>query len=1608
MPRIIRLPFIGKERTKILEERGYSLESIKRATPEELAGILGISKYLAYLIIKAANEANVENVSDELVPKERICPKCGNIITGLEYECGKCGYRIKNIDMEYYERYISKYVDTFIALSKNPRDGTLWLRVKEIYEALGNVEEALDVSLKIDLLKDEGIQIPSEAIKKSELSIEKTQKVAPVPVTMENTAPVIKEEHAEIPEKPDKKTKFKNGLVNGFGVHPAFTKKEVRKKRIIIVGMVFAIVTAAFAVIFIESPPYKIDGNLSEWANIPSYGTFNSKFTSFKIGSYGNYEYLAITGKLDLTTGLNILIDEDSNASTGYSYGKLGSEYRIFIFSNDKLRGVLYHFESNDTHNWTGWKNIGGVKVAGDSDGIELRVPRNIFSRYAIAELVNDGVSSVPIGLFRPTIVGIMKLGGGIATTDTKIGTLYLNNTYIKSATVKGLLLSNIDGKSLPVSLWYEGREIGYGTTGTYISLKDNINIKKSAEIILHYSGSSPNGTKIRLQLKSIIGAASLGFTMGDGFYVNETPTTPVIDGIYADWIKYKNSAVSGNSAPSEDIVSFAEYAGPRESYYYLQTKGEMATGILVPLHSNSPKDSDRDGIPDSEDPYPHDFNNDGIPDNESFVIVNGTRMPDVDGDGIPDYPYGKDMWLNTTIPRDPKIPQKYWGKRVSVYIGPAKGAKPIYPYDFLEVYISGNTGFSIGGIKAQYLFRLYGIGGTITKYEFFVYKNNKFTKENINFDKTRDLAKSWTRLEMKLPLNISNRDVIYRIVSYETLYKDMAHAPFANVMNIHAPTKPNNTIRASQPQFPASPNPMRVNDPDKDPIAGKFIVHLVNQYQSEVNIYQLTYWLSTLNLPKGAEKNHIFTSRDFIDGNVSHFKEEEYAYHKMKEIISKEGMRPIYRVELLNASIFREEWTNLTLKTKQWEILHWMHDLENMRNIDKSYSNPYKLNWYNPEDMRTLEWLGYKLHQNINDWRMAFTIVKGIKSIDDARIGPFFALYPTKTARETNWATKTRAGPTHTVTFQLVRWYSGTSDCHGDNDGYVKITIGSWQYVSGVREDDDSWNAKIIFTNSNTTGSTAYIRLENWESDSGLCGGDDDYGSASFTYYFSTKTWSGSSSTPYVHTSGSDGWADDWFVIEGGDDNEAKLGIYVPNGDNDPMYGGWCFNDPWDTPTIVTFYGGNHYYSYAYYSYSYYAFYVSSGTTISVHLQPSSYNLDLYLYNTSGAQVKSSTNTGTAEDDITYTATETGYWYIGIYAAAGSSDYYQFWFTSGPDDKNFVDISPTTGNSDSGYLIQSYGGVTYYDSSDDWKFYVPSSWVSERGVLYFWMKPNPNADFNLQLYDPAGNLKNSSAKGGAGQAEYVIYELQSDDSAGYWYARILPASSSDYGNYTIFFWAGYVVDFYAQTDNPGPHTPMHSDNGVKVTYSCVGTQYNVYPSDDYYWKVYVDRDSSYSYSSESNLSNDANGHRWISQSPPSGTISTGGSITGHYYEQFYLTINTAHDTGYTSGKYFGANKSYSAPGSGWYDAGCTVTIRVDSTVTENGKKYQFISWTGSGAGSYSGADNPASFTISAVTTETANWNEVPEFSDFTYLFFALAMLGYFINKRRKKYSYDK
>jgi hypothetical protein len=83
---------------------------------------------------------------------------------------------------------------------------------------------------------------------------------------------------------------------------------------------------------------------------------------------------------------------------------------------------------------------------------------------------------------------------------------------------------------------------------------------------------------------------------------------------------------------------------------------------------------------------------------------------------------------------------------------------------------------------------------------------------------------------------------------------------------------------------------------------------------------------------------------------------------------------------------------------------------------------------------------------------------------------------------------------------------------------------------------------------------------------------------------------------------------------------------------------------------------------------------------------------------------------------------------------------------------------------------------------------------------------------------------------------------------------------------------------------------------------------------------------------------------------------SGGGSVVATYKVQYYLTMQTSPS---------GAGSV--SPSSGWYDAGSSVQI---SATANSG--CQFSRWSGSGSGSYSGTNNPASVTMNGPITETA------------------------------------
>jgi hypothetical protein len=90
-------------------------------------------------------------------------------------------------------------------------------------------------------------------------------------------------------------------------------------------------------------------------------------------------------------------------------------------------------------------------------------------------------------------------------------------------------------------------------------------------------------------------------------------------------------------------------------------------------------------------------------------------------------------------------------------------------------------------------------------------------------------------------------------------------------------------------------------------------------------------------------------------------------------------------------------------------------------------------------------------------------------------------------------------------------------------------------------------------------------------------------------------------------------------------------------------------------------------------------------------------------------------------------------------------------------------------------------------------------------------------------------------------------------------------------------------------------------------------------------------------------------------------TITTYGSIIGHYKTQYYLTVSSPHDS--------------PSPVSGWLDSGSSITESVTSPGSGgSGIQYVCTGWTGTGSVPASGTASSITFTAAAPSSITWDW----------------------------------
>ncbi len=568
---------------------------------------------------------------------------------------------------------------------------------------------------------------------------------------------------------------FKNGLINGSGLvngvrSPPPSGRERKGpwrfmiSLIIILLVIFAPLMATF--LLEKRYVYRVDGNFEEWSiGIPYYSlkkasrNINIEYAKFHPADNGIYFYIKMEGRaFENVTGLYIFLDTDGSKATGYRVSDLGADYMVELFGwNNTLKGKsLYFFNSTDQNDFSGFHYLSSVPAVLKGNNIEgfMKVPSAHFSALVVSYNYAFSEDIAPCVFYGKKNFIVEEQGyGGIISLFRESPLLKMNFFGEK------IHVSRITFELYGTANFSNQKYLLYLDNGNGILDSQDSLISSNYQLLAHtlvFSNLNLSGSNFTLFL-SILPKNSVGKTVGakiealesnmpyyldssiiQATYIGKVPASPRIDGSFLDWKNVKRDAArdvisSGKIKVLNSNIDLLNYSAYNASslLIYLQVRGRLLGGTDIPkVEIPSLPDSDRDTVPDKFDLYPHDFNNDGIPDNESYVIVNGMKYPDVDGDGIPDYPYGNDMWLNTTIPSN--FPKPYAGRHVSVYIGPVPHRK-VYGMDTISIFIDsdGNksTGFSLPQYPfgAEYKIELVGRDGRIFESSLYTFQNGSW-----------------------------------------------------------------------------------------------------------------------------------------------------------------------------------------------------------------------------------------------------------------------------------------------------------------------------------------------------------------------------------------------------------------------------------------------------------------------------------------------------------------------------------------------------------------------------------------------------------------------------------------------------------------------------------------------------------------------------------------------------------------------------------------------------------------------------------------------------------------------------------------------------------------
>ncbi len=510
---MLSIPFVGRLRSKVLEKAGYTLEKIKKANPEDLANLDGFSLDLAKRIIRYAQMVNTQtSVPNELIFKEFRCSECGAIVSEVEATCHRCGHVFYKVPYEY-DDLVEDLGEVIAEILNAPQNSSLWREGASILVDMDKDSKAYDFKFKASSLELEDL---------SETDLKKNEEIPVIPK-----------------RKPSKKQpKRYDGLVNGNGVNIGELgqmRRNTRMKSVIVIMIIILPIIFAGILTMGSRPGIIIDGHFGDWANVPEMHGYGSFFKSVKIKEDLSGTYLYIQGTYGFLAGsdykLAILVDDDSNSSTGFPVNSLGVDKIIWVYSKEGVIG--YRTERFLDGNWTAW---GSVDFAIGSHQIELKTYRISESARMEIYYVSGGVEHYSsVYTLTPHLWGLLE-GGKILSENDVAGKVTLWNSGSGDYLLKTLYLRNMGNSSARIKVVGAGFSIYTNLTNTWtaVSFPTAIKVSSCKQITFIYEG----GAKKYETLKPILRANNTFSVIdrADGSYIGSIPLNKNIDGVFLDW----------------------------------------------------------------------------------------------------------------------------------------------------------------------------------------------------------------------------------------------------------------------------------------------------------------------------------------------------------------------------------------------------------------------------------------------------------------------------------------------------------------------------------------------------------------------------------------------------------------------------------------------------------------------------------------------------------------------------------------------------------------------------------------------------------------------------------------------------------------------------------------------------------------------------------------------------------------------------------------------------------------------------------------------------------------------------------------------------------------